>query len=119
MPVVTRRITENTVWIEDGGTAIIAGLTDTRNRKGAERVPYLHRIPILGRLFRADIWSDTERQVGVFITAHLMQEGPSTETVTPNTFWNKTTMGDYAPADEAFVAEMQAALERYTGRSVQ
>jgi general secretion pathway protein D len=72
LPVVTRRIAQSTVGVQNGGTAVVAGLMDNRTRNNHEHVPGLGRIPFLGRLFRNDTHSDTARQVAVFVTARLI-----------------------------------------------
>lgn len=74
LPVVTRRTTKNTVRIEDGGTAAVAGLIDSRKRLQKSRAPGLADIPILGALFRNTNKTESSRQVSVFITARLMPE---------------------------------------------
>jgi len=72
LPIVTRRSTKNTVRIEDGGTAAVAGLMDTRKRIQNSKAPGLGDIPILGLFFNNTNKSESKRQVAVFITARLM-----------------------------------------------
>ena len=72
LPVVTRRIAQSTVGVQNGGTAVVAGLLDNRSRYNQERVPGLSHVPALGRMFRNDARSDTARQVAVFVTARLI-----------------------------------------------
>lgn len=74
LPVVTRRTTKNTVRLEDGGTAAIAGLIDNRTRLQKQRAPGLAGIPIFGQLFRNSAGYKSSRQVAVFVTARLMPE---------------------------------------------
>lgn len=68
LPVVTRRTAKSSVVVEDGGTAVVAGLVDNRTRLGKERVPGLGYIPLLGGLFTNDIDQSTKRQVAIFVT---------------------------------------------------
>jgi type II secretory pathway component GspD/PulD (secretin) len=72
LPVVTRRTAESTVRLEDGGTAVIAGLMDSRTEANSSWVPGLGRIPGLGRLFRNQGSLSSSRQVAIFITASLV-----------------------------------------------
>lgn len=72
LPIVARRTTKNTVRIEDGGTAAIAGLMDSRSRIGKTQTPGLGDIPILGELFRNRRDERSSRQVAVFVTARLI-----------------------------------------------
>ena len=76
LPVVTRRTAKSTVRIEDGGTAVVAGLMDTRTRSNRRDVPGASAVPILGSLFRDREDSRTSRQVAVFVTARLMPVKP-------------------------------------------
>ncbi len=75
LPAVTRRIAQSTVGVQDGGTAVVAGLQDNRTRNNHQDVPGLWRIPYLGRLFQNDSLSDSARQVAVFVTARLVPIG--------------------------------------------
>ena len=77
LPVVTRRTAKSTVRIEDGGTAAVAGLMDSRSRLSRSRTPGLGDIPIVGELFRYKDSRKSSRQVAIFVTARLMrQDGP-------------------------------------------
>ena len=75
LPVVSRRTAQSTVQIESGGTAAIAGLVDTRTQLGRSGVPGASRLPLLGRLFRADEVDHRARQVAVFVTATVVRQG--------------------------------------------
>lgn len=72
LPIVARRTTKNTVRIQDGGTAAIAGLMDSRSRIGKTKTPGLGDLPIFGELFRNRRNEGSSRQVAVFVTARLM-----------------------------------------------
>jgi len=74
LPVVTRRTTKNTVRIEDGGTAVLAGLMDTRSQWNETRVPGIGKVPLIGRLFSNDAGRNSSRQIAVFVTASLVKE---------------------------------------------
>lgn len=74
LPVVSRRIARSTVQIQDGGTAAIAGLVDTRSQFGRAGVPRAERLPILGSAFRTDTLNHQARQVAVFVTATLVNQ---------------------------------------------
>jgi type II secretory pathway component GspD/PulD (secretin) len=77
LPVVSRRTAQSTVGVEDGGTAVVAGLLDNRTRDEQDRVPFLGRIPLIGRLFRNDALTNTQRQVAMFVTARLVPKDDS------------------------------------------
>lgn len=73
LPVVTRRMTKNTVRIEDGGTAVLAGLMDSRTESNRTHVPGIGRLPVLEHLFRSRTTREASRQVAVFVTASLVR----------------------------------------------
>jgi len=76
LPVVTRRIANSTVRVQNGGTAAVAGLMDDRSQRNREWVPLIGRIPLLGRLFfRSHTDTQSSRQVAVFVTARVVPEG--------------------------------------------
>lgn len=75
LPVVTRRLAESTLCVENGGTAVVAGLKDHRAQLNRSGIPILRSMPILGHLFGADVRSTSLRQVDVFVTARLLPQG--------------------------------------------
>lgn len=105
LPVVSRRTAKSTVRIDDGGTAAVAGLIDARTQEGATGVPGLASIPLLGRAFRTDSLNHQARQVAIFVTAHIVDEGGK-----------RFRTGDGTAAqirnvtDEQYRAELEAAL---------
>ena len=106
LPVVTRRTTKNTVRIKDGGTAVVAGLMDSRTRLQKSQTPGLAAVPILGVLFRNNSSSNSSRQVAVFITARLM---PAGQTHRVEAIADQRRI---KPAGEEFKKELQESLLR-------
>jgi len=74
LPVVTRRITNNTVTVRDGGTVAIAGLTENRKRSKQSKVPGLGDLPMVGSLFTNNDSDKGSREVAIFVTARLVPE---------------------------------------------
>jgi len=72
LPVVSRRVATSTIRIQDGGTAVIAGLQDTKDQAVYSRVPGIWKVPLLGRLGQRENSHNTSRQVAIFVTARLM-----------------------------------------------
>lgn len=75
LPVVSRRTTHSTIQLEDGGTAAVAGLVDTRSQLGDAGVPGMAKVPLLGRAFRTETLNHQARQVAVFVTATIVEDG--------------------------------------------
>lgn len=74
LPVVNRRTARSTIQIENGGTAAVAGLADTRALTDQDGIPGLRNTPILGRAFRTDGLRHQARQVAVFVTATIVDQ---------------------------------------------
>lgn len=74
LPVVTRRTSQSTVRIKDGGTVALAGLTENRTRTDKRRVPGLSKLPLIGGLFKNTNDEASSREIAVFITAHIIPE---------------------------------------------
>ena len=75
LPVVTRRLASSSVRVKDGGTVVVAGLTDDRNRDNYRKVPGLGDIPGLSSAFRNTGRDRRTRQILVFVTPRLMKTG--------------------------------------------
>ncbi len=105
LPVVTRRVANSTVRVENGGTAAVAGLVDSRSRLTHSHVPGLGSVPVVGRVFRDDARSESSRQVAVFVTARLLPEGEEAPAEVPQKREAITPVGkEFRKALEASLA---------------
>ena len=105
LPVVSRRIAKSTVQIENGGTAAVAGLVNTRTQTGDSGVPGAGSVPLLGHAFRTETLNHRAQQVAVFVTATIVdQNGQVFETGTDQA----PPIATVDPA--AFRSELDAAL---------
>ncbi len=71
-PIDTQRATTQ-VQVDDGATTIIGGIFVSREQISNERTPLLHRIPLLGWLFRRDTTADESRELLIFITPRILR----------------------------------------------
>ena len=71
-PIDTQRATTQ-VQVDDGATTIIGGIFVSREQISNERTPLLHRVPLLGWLFKRDTTSDESRELLIFITPRIMR----------------------------------------------
>ena len=69
-PIDTQRA-QTTVLVADGETTVIGGIYLSREQTTEGRVPMLHRIPLLGWLFKRDELSDESRELLIFITPRI------------------------------------------------
>jgi len=77
LPTVVARQATSTVTVQDGGTAAIAGLVDTRTSSANQGVPGIRKLPLLGNGFSSETLTHDVKQVAIFITAKTLD--PSIE----------------------------------------
>ena len=73
-PIISLKEIGTTFTLLSGQTVAIGGLTDVQEQKVTTRVPFLGRIPILGRLFTHD--EDVKKQVETIIFVTLSVADP-------------------------------------------
>ncbi|MFB0564894.1 MAG: type IV pilus secretin PilQ [Candidatus Aminicenantaceae bacterium] len=73
IPPITTQSAKATVMIIDGGTAVIGGIYRTEDSVTREGVPFLHKIPILGSLFRSLTRTRQNRELLIFITPRIIR----------------------------------------------
>lgn len=71
-PIDTQRALTR-VQVDDGSTTVIGGIFVSREQASQDRTPLLHRIPLLGWLFRRDSMSDESRELLIFITPRIIK----------------------------------------------
>ncbi len=69
-PIDTQRAATS-VLVADGETTVIAGIYLSLEQSSSDRVPLLHRIPLLGWLFKRHSLSDESRELLIFITPRI------------------------------------------------
>jgi type IV pilus assembly protein PilQ len=71
-PIDTQRANTQ-VQVNDGATTVIGGIFVSQEQTQNQRVPLMHRIPLLGWLFRKDTVSDESRELLIFITPRILR----------------------------------------------
>ncbi len=71
-PIDTQRA-RTTVQVDDGATTVIGGIFVSREQTAQDRTPGLHRIPLLGWLFKRDSVQDESRELLIFLTPRIIQ----------------------------------------------
>ena len=56
----------------DGDTTVIGGIYVSREQSAQDRTPGLHRVPLLGWLFKRDTLADESRELLIFITPRII-----------------------------------------------
>ena len=71
-PLTTRQA-RTRLMVRDGGTAVIAGIFQTRDNRNQRRVPVLHSIPIIGELFKTHNTATDHDELLIFITPRIVR----------------------------------------------
>lgn len=72
-PTIVRKALDTQVLVRDGGTAVLGGVYVTNHTTGMTGVPFLSRIPLLGALFRSKSKSESNAELLIFITPHILR----------------------------------------------
>lgn len=70
----TQRVTTR-VLVADQGTTVIGGINEATTQFTEDRTPGLHRVPLIGRLFRRETNTEDEGELLIFITPRIVRDG--------------------------------------------
>jgi len=73
IPPIIMQSAKATVMVIDGGTTVIGGIYRTEDSITKERVPFLHKIPLLGNLFKSSSRTRQNRELLIFITPRILK----------------------------------------------
>jgi type II secretory pathway component GspD/PulD (secretin) len=74
VPGISTNAANTSVIVENGATAVIAGLIRNADSRGRTGVPILKDIPILGFLFSSSGVTRRDDEMMIFITPHILDE---------------------------------------------
>jgi len=74
VPTIFTRRAETRVLVRDGGTTVIGGIFQLTVNEVESRVPGLHRIPLLGWLFKNQQTSQNNNELLIFITPQILEQ---------------------------------------------
>lgn len=63
------------VLVEDGETAVIAGLTQSERTEARAGIPLLKDLPLIGALFRVRREQEIQRDLIILVTPHIVRSG--------------------------------------------
>lgn len=69
--IVTQRA-RTTIQVADGETTVIGGIFENTQNRANERTPMLHRIPLLGWLFKSEQTSESTDELMIFLTPRIL-----------------------------------------------
>jgi type IV pilus secretin PilQ/predicted competence protein len=68
------RGTKSILRVKDGDTVVIGGLLRTDVQETNTQVPFLGRIPVIGSAFRHKDKAESQRELIIFITPHIVED---------------------------------------------
>ncbi|MEN8213245.1 MAG: type IV pilus secretin PilQ family protein [Pseudomonadota bacterium] len=71
-PIETKKV-ESTVLVKNGETIVLGGIFEEEKSKGTDSIPYLGKIPGLGRLFRRERADTLKRELLIFVTPKILR----------------------------------------------
>ena len=80
IPIVTSQELETTVQVKSGHTLIVGGLIEDHQEKNSTRLPVLHSIPLIGRLFETNSDDFSKTELVVFLTPVIINASENRET---------------------------------------
>jgi type IV pilus assembly protein PilQ len=75
-PIINRRQVSTEVMVRDGHTIVIGGLVQRQTVDRVTKVPYLSRVPLLGKLFQTIEKQEQDAEVAIFITPRIVPTDP-------------------------------------------
>lgn len=71
-PTIIRNQAQTELLIKDGDTTVIGGIYSQNSGHSVSAIPFLHKIPILGALFRAQSETENRSELLIFITPRIV-----------------------------------------------
>jgi len=72
-PAIAKNQVKTETLVKDGQTLVLGGIYVVDKSERASRVPYLHKIPVLGMAFKSNEISDNRKELLIFVTPRIIQ----------------------------------------------
>lgn len=72
-PAISRNVAETNTLVKDGQTLVLGGIYTISKSQRESRVPYLHRIPVIGNMFKNREVLDSRKELLVFVTPRIVR----------------------------------------------
>ena len=72
-PAISKNVAETETLVRDGQTLVLGGIYTITKTKTTNRVPYLHRIPVIGNAFKNNSVIDNRKELLVFVTPRIVR----------------------------------------------
>jgi general secretion pathway protein D len=81
-PTILNRKISTTVTLRDGGSVLLGGLISSSTSAGNQGVPFLGKLPLVGKLFRTDSDSQDRTELMVMIIPYILNSPDEAEQLT-------------------------------------
>jgi type IV pilus assembly protein PilQ len=72
-PAIAKNQVKTETLVKDGQTLVLGGIYVVDKSERASRVPYLHKIPLIGMAFKSNEISDSRKELLIFVTPRIIQ----------------------------------------------
>jgi type IV pilus assembly protein PilQ len=73
VPVESRQA-QTTVLVKNGQTAVVGGIYSSNDTEGGDGLPFLRKIPLLGRLFGNETISKAKNELMIFLSPRILNQ---------------------------------------------
>ena len=115
LPIIRRRMAKTRVRVKDGDAIVIGGLVETQQRLLDKSVPVLSSIPLLGALFKAKEDTTINKEVLIFITPRLINQGQNAFLDRHNTIGGKKELNQMRKESAHIKDLLDIELTKATG----
>jgi type IV pilus assembly protein PilQ len=78
VPTIRKNEVNAKILVGDGETIVIGGVFSSETQNAQMKVPFLGDLPVLGKVFRRDVTSETKSELLVFLTPRIIKNGAIT-----------------------------------------
>lgn len=72
-PAIAKNVAETETLVRDGQTLVLGGIYTITKSNTQSRIPYLHRIPVIGNAFKNNAVRDSRKELLVFVTPRIVR----------------------------------------------
>jgi type IV pilus secretin PilQ/predicted competence protein len=72
-PAIAKNVAQTETLVKDGQTLVLGGIYTIIKSERQTRVPYLHRIPVIGNLFKNNEITDARKELLIFVTPRIVR----------------------------------------------
>jgi general secretion pathway protein D len=109
-PTTTKQSLETNVVVEDGGILVLGGLAEDSFINGAQKVPGLGDVPLLGNLFKSESRNREKRQLMLFLRPVIVRDAASSESLSLDRYeLMRSGQKDVQPAPSSVLGSVSEA----------